>query len=205
MTTILSAPPSPVTDPASEMAAARKAGWRGADLRWEQLQEQALALHLAGDQAAAGRLWRRAGWIAFWRFRRSDPRQATSQANLALADRLDGHEDRARRRYAKARLIWRGTDDYIAGMRVARATPLQMTMEPTHWDTNVRNIRIRMTAFGRETARALHIIEQGLPLRRRPNTRWHAEKPAVFDDTRKFLAAALLIAAPIDPAAGGAR
>jgi hypothetical protein len=194
----ISVRPPGMSDPASQTAAARKAGWRRADLTWEQLQEQANALHCAGDADGASRLWRRAGRIALWRFRLSDPRRATTQANLALAERLAGREDRALKRYAKARLIWRGVDRYIARMRIARASPLHMRMEAKHWDTYVKNTRIRMTTFSRETSHALEALERGAPLRRRLDLRWPTVKPAVFDDTRILLAAALLVAAPIN-------
>jgi len=199
MTTNMSAPPISVSDPASELATARKAGWRRADLKWERLQEEANMRHRAGDFSGAVKLWRQAGWISLWRFRRSDPRRATTLANLALADRLAGREDRALQRYAKARLIWRGVDGFIAGMQIARrarSSLFHMRMEARHWDTYAQNTRIRMTAFARETAEALALLEKGKPVRSRLYERWRGEKPAVFDDTRKLLAAALLVGAP---------
>ena len=151
----------------AELAAARKAGWRTADLDWERLQEEGNSLFLAGDRLRAAKLWRRAGWIARWRFNVVDPRRATTLANLAFADRLSGREDRARGRYAKARRIWCNVDSFIAAMHIsrrARSSLFHLRMEVKHWDTYQENMRIRMTAFARETAEALSALEQGTTL-----------------------------------------
>jgi hypothetical protein len=209
MTTNMSAPPISESEPApggdrvatgtvAERAAALRAGWRAADLDWERLQEDASACYRAGDAARAAKLWRRAGWIGLWRFRGADPRRATTLANLALADRLAGREAKARRRYAKARRIWGKVDGFIAGMRVdrrARSSLFHLRMEAKHWDTYQQNMRNRMTAFAGETAAALAALERGEPVSCRLYERWRGEKPAVFDDTRKLLAAALLVGA----------
>jgi hypothetical protein len=196
-TTNMSVPPISVSDADAQMAAARKAGWRRADLVWERLQEEAIAHYGAGNTADATRLWRRAGWVALWRFRAADPRRATTLANLALADRLAGREARARRRYARARRIWRGVGRFIATMAIApraRSSMFHRRLEAKHWDTYQQNMRVRMTAFTRETAEALEALEHGNPPHCRLQERWKGEKPPVYDDTRKILAAALLIA-----------
>ncbi len=183
---------------AAERAAALSAGWRAADLDWERLQEEANLCHRSGDTARAAKLWRRAGWIALWRFRGSDPRRATTLANLALADRLAGRPARARRRYAKARRIWGEVDSFIAAMQIARrarSSLFHLRMETKHWDTYQQNMRDRMAAFAEETAEALAALERAEPVSCRLYERWRGEKPAVFDDTRKLLAAALLVGA----------
>ena len=198
--TVAVAPPHETADPyRGELAQARKSGWSKSDLHWERLQEEAGRLYLAGDAGGAAKLWRRAGWISLWRFRKSDPRRATTLANMAFADRLASNEARARRRYAKARAIWTEVDSFIAGMTIARrarSSLFHMRMEAKHWDTYAQNTRIRMTAFARESATALEALEQGKPAACRLYGRWKAEKPGIFDDTRKLLSAALLIAAP---------
>ncbi len=177
---------------------ARQAGWRRSDLAWEQLQEKGNDHFNSGDADAAVRAWRKAGWIALFCFRRSDPRRSTTLANLALADRLSGREARARRRYARARRVWHGVDVFIADMQIARrarSSLFHLRMEARHWDTYQNNIRTRMTAFASETAEALRALEHGKQPECRLYGRWRAEKPAVFDDTRKLLAAALMIGA----------
>lgn len=184
------------SDADPEWGMAKKAGWRRADLTWEHLQEEGNALMVAGDGAGAAKAFRRAARIAFWRFSLSDPRRATSLANLALCDRLADNEKRARRRYAKARRIWAKVDGFIAGMemaRRARSSLFHLRMEAKHWDTYQENMRIRMTAFAGETAGALAALEEGDTPECRLFGRWRGEKPSIFDDTRIFLAAALMI------------
>ncbi|MCP4319499.1 MAG: tetratricopeptide repeat-containing protein [Hyphomicrobiales bacterium] len=185
-------------DADTELAMARKAGWRPADLNWERLQEQGNAHLLTGNRSGATRCFRRAGWIALWRFGISDPRRATTLANLALTDRLAGHEASARRRYAKARKLWDKIDTWIDGMqaaRRARSSLFHLRMEARHWETYQDNMRNRMRAFAAETSEAMSALEQGKPPPHRLYERWRGEKPSVFDDTRKFLAAALLVGA----------
>ena len=180
----------------AERTAALKAGWHAADLDWERLQEQGNALLRRGDRAGAGRSFRRAGWIALWHFPGADPRRATTLANLGLTDRLAGREGRARRRYARARRVWRQAGRFIAAMRIARrarSSLFHLRMETRHWDTYQDNTRIRLTAFASETAAALAALEQGQAPACRLFERWRGEKPAVFDDTRKLLSAALLV------------
>jgi hypothetical protein len=185
----------------------RAAGWGRADRAWERLQEEGNARLAAGDAAGAARLFRRAGWVAALGFRRSDPRRATTLANLALADRLAGREARARRRYARARAAWQGAEDFIATMRIARrsrSAAIGQRMVAGHEETYHQNMRIRMTSFARATSAALAALEAGAPVTVRLAGRWAAEKPPVFDDTRRFLAAALLVAvAPAGAAAAG--
>lgn len=175
------------------------AGWGRADAAWERLQEAGVARLAAGESAEAARLFRRAGWVAALAFRRADPRRATTLANLALADRLAGRERRARRRYARARALWAGVETYIAGMEIARrsrSARLDRAMEAPHVETFRQNTRIRMTGVARATDVALGALEAGGPVTTRLAARWEAEKPPVFDDTRRLLAAALLVAVP---------
>ena len=208
MTTSTFAPPISVSDPDAQLAVALRAGWCRADLDWESLQEQGNRLLLAGNRVEATRCFRRAGRISFWRFAKGDPRRVTTLANLALADRLAGFEGRARRRYAKARRLWTEVDVWIGGMeaaRRARSSLFHLRMEARHWDTYQDNMRKRMRGIAAETAAALHAFEMGEPSPHRFYQRWRGEKPSVFDDTRKFLAAALMIATdetvPTEPGA----
>ncbi len=200
-TTTMSAPPTSASDRRTQRAMARKAGWHLADLTWEGLQEAGNAHLLADDHRAAAACFRRAAWLAYFCIARDDPRRATSLANQAAMDRLAGREKRARRRYAEARRIWAGTVPWITGMTIARrarSSLFHLRMEARHWDTYQENMRTRMARFATETGEALAALEQGSPSPHRLYGRWRGEKPAVFDDTRKLLAAALLVAG--DPA-----
>jgi hypothetical protein len=77
--------------------------------------------------------------------------------------------------------------------RRARSSLFHLRMEALHWDTYQDNMRTRMRAFAAETAEALAAFERGEASPHRLYERWLGEKPNVFDDTRKFLAAALLV------------
>lgn len=181
------------------MAQALAAGWRRVDLRWERLQEAAHQAWRAGETARAGRRWRRAALIARWRFRSGDPRRATSLANLGFALRFSGREAAARRRYAAARALWAAVPDWIETLGIAgraRSSLFHLRMEARHRETYHANMRKRFQAFAAETAEALAELEQGRPSPHRLYGRWRAEKPGVFDDTRIFLAAALMVASP---------
>lgn len=185
-------------DPAKR-AAARNAGWRKADLRWEALQEAAHAAYAEGREADAILLWRRALRLARKRFGAADPRRVNSLANAAFADRLAGNAARAARRYAKAMALWRAVPAWIETMhyaRRARSSLFHLRLEAKHWDTYQANMRTRMNRFAAETAEALAAIADGKPSPHRLVGRWKAEKPAIHDDARKFLAAALLLASP---------
>lgn len=193
------APAMPVRRrPDAERAAARAAGWRNCDLDWERLQERALASLQGGDSARAAQDWRFAWLLARLRFRRDDPRYGASLANLGLAARLAGHEDLARRRYATALRLWGAAPVWIGGMAIARrgrSSLFHLQMERAHWPAYEQSLRIRAAGMAQEAAFRLEGASRGTPLPGQPGDRWPGEKPAVFDDLRKFLAAALLIAA----------
>ena len=187
----------------TELRIAQAAGWRRVDLRWEQLQEIGNACYESGDAKGAAWAWRRAWWIAILRFSATDPRRVTSLANVALADRQAGRESRARKRFKKSCRLWENIDGFIENMTVARrarSSLFHLRMEALHWDTYQDNIRIRFRAFASETADALKALEQGKPVTCRLYGRWRGEKPSVYDDTRIFLSAALLIGGGADSA-----
>jgi len=180
----------------TEMRAALTAGWARYDLRWERLQEQGNTCFEQGNLAGAARNWRRASWISFFRMSLRDPRRATSLANLALLDRQAGREARARKRYAKALSLWSCAPDYIGSMTVARrarSSLFHLRMETLHWDTYQDNLHTRYRAFAAETAGALDAMSRGEPATCRLFGRWRGEKPSIYDDSRKFLSAALLV------------
>jgi hypothetical protein len=79
--------------------------------------------------------------------------------------------------------------------RRGRSSLFHLRMEAKHWDTYQGNLRHRARYFAREAATCLDAATHGVPAFFRLYDRWRGEKPAVFDDTRKFLGAALLLAA----------
>jgi hypothetical protein len=190
-------------DPAA--AAARASGWRRGELAWERMQEAAHMALARGDTATAARLWRRARWLGLVAFRRRDPRRVIGLANAAFADLLAGRPARARRRYAVAARRWQtGLEGWVAALEPrprARSSLFHLRLELRHRLTYAANMRRRLLAFGAETGEALADLAEGRAPARTFFRRWRGEKPPLFDDTRRFLAAALLLAVPEPPAA----
>ncbi|WP_297767947.1 tetratricopeptide repeat-containing protein [uncultured Roseovarius sp.] len=181
----------------TEMRAARQAGWARADLVWERLTEAGCAAHMAGDRQAAQRLLRRAGWMARLFFGAQDLRRATSLANLAILARDDGQGARAETLQKRALSRWMRSDEAVGDLVFrprSRSSLFHLRMEALHRETFHDNMRKRYRAIAAETGQAMRqLLTEGRP--ERPIcARWRGEKPPVFDDGRKFLAAALLIA-----------
>lgn len=184
--------------PDAERAAARAAGWRGCDLDWERLQERALRALRDGNPASAAWTWRLGWLLAFLRFRRDDPRYVASLANLGLVAHLAGRERLARRRYAVALRRWGAVPDWIGGMAIARrgrSSLFHLQTETAYWGAYDRSLRTHAMCLARDAASQLDAASRGQPSPGRLCDRWPGEKPATFDDLRKFLGAALLIAA----------
>ncbi|PWE34150.1 tetratricopeptide repeat protein [Maritimibacter sp. 55A14] len=198
----MSAQPISVSDKrVTAMRAALNAGWRRRDVIWERWQEAANRALAEGRGRAARWGFIRAGWLARLGFAQSDPRRAASEANLALAARLAGREPRARRLYARARTLWAGVPEQIAGLEVkprSRSSLFHLRMEARHRETFRANLDTRLGRFVAETDEALAALAESQPVPHRLYPRWKGEKPAIHDDTRKLLAACLLIGVPSD-------
>ncbi len=181
----------------TEYLLARAAGWRACDLDWERLQEGAFEAWYRGDVPSAVRSWRWAWLVARLNFRKDDPRSATSTANLGLVARLAGRERLARRRYAIALRRWGGVVEHIDGMAIARrgrSSLFHLRMEIAHWGAYDQQFRAQAMRLASDIAVRLDLASLGQPSPGQRSLRWSGEKPCTFDDLRKFLGAALLIA-----------
>ncbi len=181
----------------NEMRAALRAGWRRSDLVWERLSEGGNRLLEKKHAKAARMRFGLASAVAWLMFTKGDLRRAASHANLAAAATMLGQPDKAKRYYHAALAIWAGAPSAIQAMEIApraRSSLFHLRMETRHWDTYCDNMRIRMSKFASETDACLQarMAEQQAP--HKLFARWKGEKPSVFDDTRKVLAACLLIA-----------
>lgn len=201
----MSAEPTSASEPMPrediELAAALAAGWRRCDLEWEKLQVAGNVALRDSNKEKAIRAFSRAYRIAFLRFRRSDPRYATSLANAALAARLRGREGQAARRYERAIKSWSQVPAQIRDLRIkprARSSLFHLRMEARHWETYRANMEARLATFVQESDECLIAISEERPPPHRLYARWRGEQPSVFDDSRKLLSAALLIAAPTE-------
>lgn len=181
----------------AEYVAARAAGWRACDLRWERLQENALEAWHRGDVSSAIWCWRMAWLVARLSFRKDDPRIATSTANLGLVARLAGRERLARRRYSIALRQWGAVVDQIDRMVIARrgrSSLFHLRMEAAHWSAYDQQFRAQAMRLASDIAVRLDHASNGQPSPGQWSLRWPGEKPCAFDDLRKFLGAALLVA-----------
>jgi hypothetical protein len=181
----------------TEMRAALAAGWRRRDLWWERLEETANKALIEGQERSAVRHFRLAFWLARLGFPKDDPRRATALANLAFMARLTGSEKAAERHYTTARSLWSKVPSALDTLQIqprAKSSLFHLRMEVKHWETYRNNMKIRLGKFIQETDEALAALSRHEQPPHRLFSRWRGEKPAVFDDTRKLLAACLLVA-----------
>ncbi|WP_350334437.1 hypothetical protein [Coralliovum pocilloporae] len=178
------------------MRAALAAGWSRADLWWERLQEEGLALVGDNRLTAARSRFLAARLLATLAFDEGDPRLSASLACLARLSQKKGRMDAARRQYNKALVRWPLAEDAVSGLQIkprARSSLFHLRMEARHWDTYSDTMRKRLAGFVCETELAIVDLSRNQPPRHRLASRWQAEKPPVFDDTRKLLGACLLV------------
>ncbi len=184
------------------MRAALAAGWRRRDLWWERLQERANRNWVAGDRARALTGFRFAYWLSLAVFPRTDPRRATSLANAAFAARARSASERAQRTYRAALNLWTTAPATLEALHIqrrARSSLFHLRMEAKHWDTYSDNMKTRLGKIMAESEACLAALSRGEAVPHRLYSRWLGEKPSVFDDTRKVLAACLLIASDAPP------
>ena len=191
---------------ALELKAALTAGWRRRDIYWERLQEEANVRVVERPEETPA-LPILLGWvISFLLFSADDPRRITSSANLGfLAGRL-GANRLSGKIYARAEQHWveRATH-YLINMQIkprARSSLFHMRMEHKHRDAYHRHLKTRQLRFIEETAACLKSLSNG----QRPGfelyRRWKGEKLPVFDESRKLMAACLLVLTEPNPALG---
>ena len=177
----------------TEMRLALQAGWRRADLVWERAMEAANEAVCAGQRGRAWRQFVLADLIARLSFAKGDPRRATAPAALAVLHKVQGRSEILRRRALRA---FGGVEGFISGLEIkprSRSFLFHMRVEIRHRDTFHQNLRTRYLNFARETLECVEGSGQGGPAPHRLFARWRGEKPNPFDDTRKLLAACLLI------------
>jgi hypothetical protein len=175
------------------------AGWKQADLDWEvhaAAQCEALA---RGDETQAKARAGRCLFVAREAFAADDPRLATSLANFArcLAGEGDPAADAL---WQEARRRWPRSQSWIASMaapRVARSSLFHMRMEQRHRATYEERWRIKWHELAQAAKARLESCDLARPIAREAAAaaleRWRRERPAMLNDTRKLLAAVLLL------------
>ena len=173
------------------------AGWRRADILWEDLMVAGNIAWLAGNMRQASRCFRRASLVARCCFKRTDLRRATALVNCGILRRHAGKAASAHNYFAKAASYWDASaaqmiDDMQIAPR-ARSSLFHLRMEARHRDTYHENFRVRLHKIASEVRAAIRNLDENQPPDCRLYARWIGERPTVFDDTRKVVGACLLI------------
>jgi hypothetical protein len=177
------------------------AGWRQEDLDWEGAAENALEFFAKGEDEKARSETARAVRIATANFSDDDPRLGCGLANHGAALIAAGLGEKSSRTVADAIAVWRRCDRWVAGMtapRVARSSLFHLRMEQRHRATYEARWRIKWAELV-ESARASVPTSGALVLVTPAEAaerlaRWRRERPAMLNDTRKLMAAVLLLA-----------
>jgi hypothetical protein len=176
-----------------------RAGWSQADIDWEH-EIESFADNLAGGNAAAAReAARRTVFIARQSFDPGDPRLGTALANYALCLAQSG-DDAAAGLLEEGGRAWARSGPWIEAMtapRTARSSLFHMRMEQRHRDAYEENWRVKWRQLADEATRRI----SGATVNALPDVvsvrtacqRWRRERPAMLNDTRKLMAAVLLL------------
>lgn len=195
------APTSEADPPGESWSAAEliKAGWREADLAWEQVCARLLEHLSKDDTQAAAEDSAEALRLARASFASDDPRLGTSLANHAHTLRTAGKDAAADDLLKVAQAVWSRSPSWIAAMtapRVARSSMFHMRMEQRHRDTYEERWQSKWQELAAEARQKLADMEGEGRKEDAAATlaRWRRECPAMLNDTRKLMAAAILLA-----------
>jgi hypothetical protein len=176
-----------------------KAGWRETDLVWERVCARRLEHLSKDDTQAASEDSAEALRLARASFAADDPRLGTSLANHAHTLRAAGKGAAADDLLKEAQTVWSRSPAWIAAMtapRVARSSMFHMRMEQRHRDTYEERWQGKWQELADEVQKKLSVMnsenrkeDAGAAL-----ARWRRECPAMLNDTRKLMAAAILLA-----------
>ncbi len=177
------------------------AGWTEADIDWENAVEAALQCLANGDREGARTGFAHAVRIATANFADLDPRLGNSLANHGAALVEAGEEHLSGRTIADAVRVWQGCDAWVAKMtapRAARSSLFHLRMEQRHRPTYEARWRVKWGELVEEARRQvagpgrLMLVSEAVAAERL--ARWRRERPAMLNDTRKLMAAVLLLA-----------
>lgn len=181
-----------------------QAGWSEADLAWEATAERTAEAVAREDHTKAKGSAGEALQLARANFASNDPRLGTSLANYGMCLSLSGRSEDSMFLFREGLDVWRQSPGWIAHMeapRMARSSLFHMRMEARHrstyrarWQERWREIAAEATA----RSEAL-IVSPGVPVPAGADAfaRWRRERPAMLNDTRKLMAAAFLLLAPL--------
>ncbi|MEQ8653056.1 MAG: tetratricopeptide repeat protein [Kiloniellales bacterium] len=171
----------------------QRAGWTPEELYWEELSENALAL----PPFEAREFWREAAQAATLYLEADDARQATSLANLALTEELDGNDREARALLQEAQVRWLRAGPWIGRLkpeRRARSSLFHLRLMRKHEGGYDQWSKTRFATLYTKGQEALKERLAGVYRPSGVAQIWQEAKPAGFEDARRLLAAVHLIA-----------
>ncbi|MFD0988020.1 hypothetical protein [Methyloligella solikamskensis] len=181
------------------------AGWREADLQWEEASAAVLDALSRDNYATAAEHAGRALQLARENFEPIDPRLGTSLANYGICLAIEGDAAALQSLVDKALNTWRGSQPWIAKLtapRSARSSMFHLRMEALHRETYRARWRQRWQEIAEESTGRLQRLNDRLasgdpaspqvPAETMLAT-WMRERPAMLNDTRKLLGASLLL------------
>ena len=181
-----------------------QAGWSEADLAWEATAEGTAEAVAREDRTKAKDSAGEALQLARANFASNDPRLGTSLANYGLCLSLSGRSEDSIFLFREGLDVWRQAPGWIAHMeapRMARSSLFHMRMEARHRSTYRARWQERWREIAAEaTARSEALIASpGVRVATAADAfaRWRRERPAMLNDTRKLMAAAFLLLAPL--------
>jgi len=176
------------------------AGWSEADIQWEGLMADTVAALASEDPERAKSLAGQCVQVARDRFEDNDPRLGASLANYAVLLRETGGLEGVDALLDEARSVWTACDPWVENMsapRVARSSLFHMRMEQKHRDTYEDRWRLKwqdMVQDARARVNALSAVPGlGAGQAAELHARWQRECPAMLNDTRKLMAAVVLM------------
>jgi len=179
------------------------AGWSESDLAWETAAESTADAAVQNDYLRAKEEAGQALQLARANFEPIDPRLGTSLANYGVCLSLAADDQAKASLFAKALEAWKGSGPWIARMdapRVARSSMFHLRMEARHRDTYRGLWQQRWREIAAETVKRLEALNAPDAAVAAPAGDtlivWRRERPAMLNDTRKLMAAALLLLAP---------
>ena len=182
---------------ALDRSALERAGWTNDELIWEQIQATAAERELAGDHAEAAALWKGALEVAREHFSDNDLRLATSLANFAVAQRRVGNTGAAKGLFEKALAVWDASEPWVSRLKPelrARSSTFHLRLERKHRGGYNQFARERYTSLVSEGRARLTARSEKRTCEETLLARWKTERPRGLTDSRKLLAAVLLLA-----------
>ena len=179
---------------AVDVRAARAAGWRRIDLWWEGLQARAKAAQMGGSGWTAAAYWI-AGWAAGSTFLpRDDLRRACGLANAACVLQCAGFRRVGKAAHAEACRRWARAAHVTDTAKVvssARSSLFHLRLAARHAGAYANVARTRLRELHGEAEAWLVNPSLEPPAE---TCRWVIERPPVYDDARKLVAACCLLA-----------